>query len=138
MNAKCELFQKFENLKVMKCFQMFKEIFDESLKKMLLNVLNVTSNGNVTWMWNAYKGRLTTNTGCKLFQKFENLKVMKCFQMFKESFDESLKKMLLNVLNVTSNGICDMLVNHVMTFGMPIECISHGLCSRLYVLRYVA
>jgi len=63
---------------------------------------------------------------------------MKCFQMFKESFDESLKKMLLNVLNVTSNGICDMLVNHVMTFGMPIECISHGLCSRLYVLRYVA
>jgi len=36
--------------------------------------------------------------------------------MFKESFNGSLKKMFLNVLNVTSNRIFDMLVNHVMTF----------------------
>ena len=50
------------------------------------------------------------------FKRIRTSRVMKCFQMFKESFDEGLKKMLLNVLNVTSNGICDMLVNHVMTF----------------------
>ena len=62
------------------------------------------------------KGHFTTNTKCKLSQKIENLKVMKCFQMVKESFNGSLKKMFLNVLNVTSNRICDMLVNHVMTF----------------------
>jgi len=36
--------------------------------------------------------------------------------MFKESFNESLKKMFSIVLNVTSNRICDMLVNHIMTF----------------------
>jgi len=44
------------------------------------------------------------------FQKVVNLKLMRCMQMFKESFNVSLKKMLLNVLNVTSNGICDMNV----------------------------
>ena len=62
------------------------------------------------------KGRFTTNMKYKLFQKIENLKVMKWFQMVKESFSGSLKKMLLNVLNVTSNRIFDMLVNHIMTF----------------------
>jgi len=56
------------------------------------------------------------NAKCKLFQKIENLKVMKCFQMFKEGFIADLKKMFLNMLNVASNRICDMLVNREMTF----------------------
>ena len=50
------------------------------------------------------------------FKRMRTSKVMKCFQMFKESFNGSLKKTFSNVLNVTSNRICDMLVNHVMTF----------------------
>ena len=68
------------------------------------------------------------------FKRMRASKVMKCFQSLKESFNESLKKMFLNVLNVTSNRICDMLANYVMTFNVPIECISHGLCPRIYVL----
>jgi len=50
------------------------------------------------------------------FKRSRTSKVKKMLPMFKESFNESLKKMFLNVLNVTSNRICDMLVNHVMTF----------------------
>jgi len=50
------------------------------------------------------------------FKRLRTLKVMKHFQMFKESFIAGLKKVFLNMLNVTSNRLCDMLVNHVMTF----------------------
>ena len=50
------------------------------------------------------------------FKRLRTLKVTKMLPMFKESFNESLKKMFLNVMNVTSNRICDMLVNHVMSF----------------------
>ena len=57
------------------------------------------------------KDRFMTNTKCKLFQKAENLKVMKCFQMFKESFIADLEKLFLNMFNVTPNRIRDMLVN---------------------------
>ena len=47
------------------------------------------------------------------FKRSRISKVKKMLPMFKESFNESLKKMFLNV---TSNRICDRLVNHVMTF----------------------
>jgi len=50
------------------------------------------------------------------FKGSRTSKVKKMLPMVKESFNESLKKMFLNVLNVTSNRICNMLVNHVMTF----------------------
>jgi len=50
------------------------------------------------------------------FKRLKTSKVMKCFQMFKESFIAGLKKMFLNMLNVTSNRICAMLVNREMTF----------------------
>jgi len=36
--------------------------------------------------------------------------------MFKERFITGFKKVFLNMLNVTSNRLSDMLVNHVMTF----------------------
>ena len=49
------------------------------------------------------------------FKRSRTSKVKKMLPMFKESFNESLKKMFLNVLIVTSNRICDMLVNHVMS-----------------------
>ena len=69
-------------------------------------------------------------------------KVKKVLRMFKESFNESLKKMFLKVLNVTSNRICDMLVNHVMSFKraywMHKSWLVRCSCSRTFVLWYVA
>ena len=54
------------------------------------------------WVWNVYKSRFTTYTRCKRFQKNKNLKVMECFQMFKESFIADLKEMFLHILIVSS------------------------------------
>ena len=68
-------------------------------------------------------------------------KVKKMLPMFKDSSNESLKKMFLNVLNVTSNRIYDMLVNHAMTFKraywMNKSWLVRCSCSRTYVLWYV-
>ena len=50
------------------------------------------------------------------FKELRTSKVKKMLPIFKESFNESLKKMFLNMLNVTSSRTCNMLVNHVMTF----------------------
>ena len=71
-------------------------------------------------MWNEYemliKVVLRQIRNVNSSKRLRTSKVMKCFQMFKESFIAGLKKMFLNMLNVTSNRICDMLVNREMTF----------------------
>ena len=76
------------------------------------------------------------------FKRSRTSKVKKMLPMFKESFNESLKKMFLNVLNVTSNRICDMLVNHVMSlkhaYWMHKSWLVRCSCYRTYVLWLVA
>ena len=58
------------------------------------------------------KGRFTTNTKCKLFQKNENLKGYEILSNVQRKFQWKFKEnVFLNVLNVTSNRIRDMLVN---------------------------
>ena len=50
------------------------------------------------------------------FKKNENLKGYEMLSNVQRNFQWKCEENVLNMLNVTSNRICDMLVNHVMTF----------------------
>jgi len=71
---------------------------------------------HMQWMWNAYKGRFTTNTKYKLFQKNKNLKGYEMLLNVQGKFQWKFKENVFECVECDFNRICDLLVNHVMTF----------------------